>query len=288
MTVRDSSPRRRLAFAGTWYSGDPVRLAREVDAWLADAPAVPGTRAIVAPHAGLRYSGRVAARAYAALGTERRSAIILVGPSHHVEFPGCAVFPRGSVESPWQPHPVAVDLVNALTSSSPLITGAGADVHTAEHSLEMQLPFLARVQPEVPVVFLLMGRQSRGVSFALGDAIAKAIAGRDVGLVASSDLSHYHDAATARRMDQQVLDALDARSPDALMAVLEKDAHHACGGGPMVAVLRAATRSGPVTGGVLAYADSGDATGDKSSVVGYAAAAFGAADVGQGFSPAIR
>jgi AmmeMemoRadiSam system protein B len=275
MTARDSSPRRRLAFAGTWYSGDPAHLAQEVDAWLADAPALSGTRAIVAPHAGLRYSGRVAARAYAALGSARRSAIILVGPSHHVAFPGCAVFPRGSVDSPWEPHPVAVDLVEALTSSSNLITGAGADVHTQEHSLEMQLPFLARAQPGVPVVFILMGRQSRGVAFALGDAIARATAGRDVALVASSDLSHYHDAATARQMDQQVLDALNARSPDALMALLEKEPQHACGGGPMVAVLRAATRSGPVTGGVLAYADSGDVTGDKSAVVGYAAAAFG-------------
>jgi AmmeMemoRadiSam system protein B len=277
MTARDSAPRRRLAFAGTWYSGDPVRLAHEVDAWLADAPAIPGTRAIVAPHAGLRYSGHVAARAYGALGSAPRSAVILVGPSHHVAFPGCAVFPRGSVDSPWQPHPVAVDLVSALTSCSNLITCAGADVHTQEHSLEMQLPFLARVQPAVPVVFILMGRQSRGVSFALGDAIAKSIAGRDVALVASSDLSHYHDAVTARRMDQRVLDALDARSPDALMAVLEEDPQHACGGGPMVAVLRAVTRSGPVNGGVLAYADSGDATGDKSAVVGYAAAAFGGA-----------
>ena len=284
MTARDSSLRRRLSFAGTWYSGDPVRLAADVDAWLADAPAMPGTRAIVAPHAGLRYSGRVAARAYAALGSARRDAVILVGPSHHSAFPGCAVFPRGVIDSPWQPHPVAVDLVGALTASSNLITGAGADVHTAEHSLEMQLPFLARVQPEVPVVFILMGRQTRGVAFTLGDAIARAIVGRDVALVASSDLSHYHDAATARRMDQQVLDALDARSPDTLMAVLEKDPHHACGGGPMVAVLRAASGSGPVGGGVLAYADSGDVTGDKSSVVGYAAAAF----VGQGFSPAIR
>jgi AmmeMemoRadiSam system protein B len=275
MTVRDSSPRRRLAFAGTWYDGDPARLAGDVDAWLADAPAIPGTRAIVAPHAGLRYSGRVAARAYGALGTAPRDAVILVGPSHHVAFPGCAVFPRGTVDSPWEPHPVAVDLVGALTSSSSLITGAGADVHTQEHSLEMQLPFLSRVAPGVPVVLILMGKQTRGVAFALGDAIAGAIAGRDVALVASSDLSHYQDATTARQMDQQVLDALDARSPEALMAVMEKDPHHACGGGPMVAVLRAATRRGPVSGGVLAYADSGDVTGDKSAVVGYAAAAFG-------------
>lgn len=274
MAARDFSPRRRLAFAGTWYSGDPVQLAEDVDAWLADAAAIPGTRAIVSPHAGLRYSGRVAARAYAALGPERRDAVILVGPSHHVAFPGCAVFPRGSIDSPWQPHPVAVDLVDALTASSNLITRAGADVHTAEHSLELQLPFLARVQPEVPVVFILMGKQTRGVAFTLGDSIANAIAGRSVALVASSDLSHYHDAATARRMDQQVLDALDARSPETLMALLEKEPHHACGGGPMVAVLRAAARSGPIDGGVLAYADSGDVTGDKSAVVGYAAAAF--------------
>jgi MEMO1 family protein len=273
MTARDSSPTRRLAFSGTWYSGDPVRLARDVDAWLADAAPIAGVRAIVSPHAGLRYSGRVAARAYGALGSVRRSAIILVGPSHHVAFSGCAALSRG-VDTPWRPQPVAVDLLEALTSATPLVTTAGDDVHAQEHSLELQLPFLARVQPEVPVVMILMGQQTRHVAFSLGDAIADVIGTRDVALVASSDLSHYHDARTAGRMDQAVLDALDARSAEALMTVLERDPHHACGGGPMVAVIRAATRLGAVSGGVLSYADSGDVTGDKSAVVGYAAAAF--------------
>ena len=274
MTGRDSSPRRRLAFAGTWYSGDPVRLGRDVDAWLAESAPLPGVRAIVAPHAGLRYSGRVAARAYAALGATPRSAFVLVGPSHHVPFPGAAAWARGIVDSPWQPHPVAHDLVDALVSATPVLTTSADSIHAREHSLELQLPFLSRVQAAVPVVLILMGEQTREVAFSLGDALADVLAGTDVALVASSDLSHYRDRATARIQDGAVLDALDRRSPEALMAVLDQDPYHACGGGPMVAVLRAASRLGARNGGVLAYADSGEVTGDTSSVVGYAAAAF--------------
>ena len=126
-----------------------------------------------------------------------------------------------------------------------------------------------------PVIPILMGDQSRVVAFGLGDALAEAFAGRDIALVASSDLSHYQDAATAQRMDRVVLDALDAVDPERLMAALEREPHHACGGGPMVAVLHAARRMGATAGGVLKYADSGDVSGDKSSVVGYVSAAFG-------------
>jgi hypothetical protein len=274
MTARDSSPRRRLAFAGTWYAGDPVRLAREVDAWLAESEPMSRVRAIVSPHAGLRYSGRVAARAYAALGVAPRSAVILVGPSHHAAFPGCAVLARGTVDSPWQPHPVAADLADALVAATPAVTTAGEDLHANEHSLELQLPLLSRVQPGVPLVLILMGEQTREVAFALGGALARVTQGSDVALVASSDLSHFHERTAARLMDQAVLDALDTRSAARLMDVLDENPRHACGGGPMVAVLDAATRLGALRGGVLAYADSGDVTGDTSSVVGYASAAF--------------
>jgi AmmeMemoRadiSam system protein B len=271
-----SLPLRRLAFAGRWYTGDPIRLAEEVDAMLASAArrATPA-RAVISPHAGLRYSGPVAAWSYRALAAQAVDAVILVGPSHYQAFRGCAMLGRGAVETPWRPLPIAEDLADALARQTAIVRETRADIHAQEHSLELQLPFLARVLPEVPIVPILMGEQTRDVAFGLGDAIADIAAGSAIALVASSDLSHYEDRGRAQALDAQVLEALDRCDADLLMNRLEREPRHACGGGPMAAVLRAATRLGVARGGVLKYADSGDVTGDTSQVVGYVAAAYG-------------
>jgi MEMO1 family protein len=147
--------------------------------------------------------------------------------------------------------------------------------HGREHSLEMQLPFLAHVLPGVPIVPMVMGRQTSATSFALSDAIARAVvaSGREVLLIASSDLSHYENASVAARLDGVVLDRVAALDAHGLMDALEREPRHACGGGPMVAVLDAAKQLGASGARVLDYADSGDVSGDKSSVVGYMAAA---------------
>ena len=270
-------PLRRLAFAGAWYAGDRDRLARDVDeALAAAADRVAVVRAAVAPHAGLRYSGRVAAWSYRALAAAPPEAIVLVGPSHYVEFPGCAMLDRGAVETPWGESPVAEALADRLHDETPLVREARPEVHAGEHSLELQLPFIGRLFPGVPLLPILMGQQSRSVAFALGAALAGAVAGAPVALVASSDLSHYHDSATARALDAVVLDRLGHGDAEGLMRAIEREPGHACGGGPMVAVLEAARRLGLTAGGVLAYADSGDVSGDHSRVVGYASAAYGA------------
>lgn len=270
-----SSPLRRLAFAGRWYTGDPNRLAEEVEAMLATAaPPTVTALAVVSPHAGLQYSGPVAAWSYRALSARRCDVVVLIGPSHRVAFRGCAMLARGAIETPWKPLPIDADLATALAEETPYLRETGEQIHAAEHSLELQLPFLAHVLPGVPVVPILMGEQTRTVAFAVGDAIADVARGRNVALVASSDLSHYHDAVTAGALDARVLDALDQCDASLLMERLEHNPHHACGGGPMVAVLHAAARLGASEGGVLKYADSGDVTGDKSQVVGYVAAAY--------------
>jgi AmmeMemoRadiSam system protein B len=274
-----SSPLRRLAFAGRWYAGDPNRLAEEVDTLLAVAsPPTMTACAVVSPHAGLQYSGPVAAWSYRALSQRKCEVVVLIGPSHRVAFPGCAMLGRGAVETPWQPLPIDTDFAKALAAETLYLRETGEQIHAAEHSLELQLPFLARVLPGIPVVPILMGAQTRSVAFAVGDAIANAARGRDIALVASSDLSHYHDAVTAGALDAEVLDALDRCDPSLLMDRLERNPHHACGGGPMVSVLHAAARLGAARGGVLKYADSGDVTGDKSQVVGYVAAAYAEPD----------
>ena len=142
----------------------------------------------------------------------------------------------------------------------------------------MQLPFVARLLPGVPIVPLVMGFQTRETAMALGNALAGAVAAcaepDGVLLVASSDLSHYEDAAVAARLDGVVLRHVEALDADGLMDALEQEPRHACGGGPMVSVLHAAAKLGATRARVLRYADSGDVSGDKSSVVGYMAAAI--------------
>jgi AmmeMemoRadiSam system protein B len=147
--------------------------------------------------------------------------------------------------------------------------------HGREHSLEMQMPFVAHLLPGVPIVPMVMGHQTRATAFSLGAAVAQAVAARapDALLVASSDLSHYENAVEAEALDRVVIDRVEALDPEGLMSELEADPRHACGGGPMVAVLDAARRLGATEARLLRYADSGDVSGDKSSVVGYMAAA---------------
>jgi MEMO1 family protein len=286
-------PRRRTSVAGSWYPDDPVRLAKEVDRYVAGADVEPlprHPRALIAPHAGLMYSGPVAAFAYKAARDRSYGSVVLVGPSHFVPFHGVALWGEGSWDTPYGPVAVDRDLGAAIrTASSEIVDVAAA--HGREHSLEMQLPFVAHLLPGVPIVPLVMGHQTRETAFALGDALAQAISAGHapplappaslalpgaggVLLVASSDLSHYENASVASTLDAVMLEHVERIDPEGLMAALEREPRHACGGGPMVAVLHAARQLGAGDARVLRYADSGDVSGDKSSVVGYLAAAI--------------
>jgi AmmeMemoRadiSam system protein B len=275
---------RRAAVAGTWYPGSRAALERAVDGHLTAASQDDAARrdatscplAIIAPHAGLMYSGPVAAYAYQLVRGCAYDAVVLVGPSHYVAFDGVSIWPRGAWDTPFGPVTVAEDLAAMISTASSAITDR-RDAHAREHSLEMQMPFVARLLPGVPVVPLVMGHQTRATSEDLGDALARALAQSAVAarvlLVASSDLSHFNDARTAAAMDRVVTTCVDAFDPDALMDALEREPMHACGGGPMVAVLRAARALGARHTRVLRYGDSGDVSGDKARVVGYMAAA---------------
>ena len=273
---------RRAAVAGSWYPGTKVPLALAIEKHLAAVaggrvPACP--RALIAPHAGLIYSGPVAAHAYKLVRHCGYSAAVLVGPSHFVGFHGVSIWPRGTWDTPFGSVAVAEDLAAAIAAESADIRDYPA-AHAREHSLEMQLPFVAHLLPNIPIVPLVMGFQTRSTAEALGDAIARGISTyearelRGVLLVASSDLSHYETAETAARMDDVVLRCVAALDPDGLMNALEREPKHACGGGPIVSVLRAASQLGAVNAEILHYADSGDVSGDKSAVVGYTAAAI--------------
>jgi len=275
---------RRASVAGSWYDDDPVRLAAAVDRCVAEAnvevPSRP-PRALIAPHAGFMYSGPVAAYAYSAVRNAGYRSVVLIGPSHFVPFRGVSIWPAGQWETPFGPVAIDRDLGDAIRSHCTEVIELPA-AHGREHSLEMQLPFIAHLLPGVPIVPLVMGHQTRETAFGLGDALARALSNRsnpsnasnasnDL-LLASTDLSHYENARVASRMDGIVMQHIEALDAEGLMAALEREPRHACGGGPMVSVLHAARQRGAFEARVLRYADSGDVSGDKSSVVGYVAA----------------
>ena len=269
---------RRTSVAGTWYPDNPVRLVAHLDGYLDRAQVDDSAgrpRAIVVPHAGLMYSGPVAAFAYNVARRHQHSAIVLVGPSHFVPFRGVSIWPDGAWDTPLGSVSVDGDLATAIASEWPHIVDLPA-AHGREHSLEMQMPFVAHLFPGVPIVPMVMGHQTRETAFALGAAIGRAVAAHtpDALLVASSDLSHYEDALTAAGLDRVVIQKVESLDADGLMQAIEAEPRHACGGGPMVAVIDAARRLGATQARLLQYADSGDVSGDKSSVVGYMAAAI--------------
>lgn len=272
---------RKAAVAGSWYPGDAARLGQEVGACLEAArPVPPAGRlvALISPHAGLRYSGPVAAYGYGLLRGRAGLTAVLVGPSHHLRFDGVSVYARGAFETPRGGVPVDEDLASRLLDADDCVADEPS-VHGAEHSLEMQLPFLEHVLVAPRIVPVLMGSQSRDEVERLARALVSAVGARtDVLLVASSDLSHYHPAARANALDARVVEDVARFDPASLMDRLEVDRGHACGGGPMVAVMEAARGLGATRSHVLRYADSGDAgEHDKTRVVGYLSAAFTAA-----------
>jgi MEMO1 family protein len=274
-------PVRPAAVAGTWYPGRSDALAGEIDALLARAgePLRGDVRALVAPHAGLMFSGGVGACAFRAAANQACEVLVLVGPSHFAAFDGVALYPDGAFDTPLGPVPIDEPGARAV-AGYPVVHPLPAP-HRREHALEMQLPFVRRVFPDVPMVPLLIGSQDRPTIRALAEALAGAFRGRRALLVASTDLSHYFDANTATSLDRRVTASFEAFDPDALLALYESYPEHergrsvACGGGAAIAVMLAARLLGATEGRLLAYAHSGEVSGDYDGVVGYAAAAFG-------------
>jgi AmmeMemoRadiSam system protein B len=275
---------RPAAVAGTWYPGKAGALERDVDGYLSAAGSVPSGRvqAVIAPHAGLMFSGSVGAHAYKAAAGGDYDVAVLAGPSHFVAFEGVALWPDGAFATPLGEVRVEEATAGAMRSSPGVHVLPSA--HLREHSLEMQLPFVRRLFPDLPIVPLLMGFQRRETIEQLADAIVTAVRGRRALLIASTDLSHYFDAATAASLDGRVQDAVAAFDPERLLHLFEqypegeRGRYVACGGGPAISVMMAARRLGAPDARVLEYAHSGQVSGDNERVVGYLAAGFGTFD----------
>jgi AmmeMemoRadiSam system protein B len=260
---------RAAAVAGLFYPADPIELEALVSGLLARAetrsePDDATLKAVVVPHAGYVYSGAVAANAYARLraarGRIRR--VVLLGPSHRVALRGLAAPSAESFRTPLGLVPIDRDAITSLAG----LPGVGVSdrPHAQEHSLEVQLPFLQVALDDFALVPLVVGEATDEEVQAV---IERLWGGEETVFVVSSDLSHYHDYATAHRLDAQTCEAIEALAAEAL------DRESACGRVPLRGLLCAARGRG-LAARTLDLRSSGDTAGDRDRVVGYGAWSF--------------
>lgn len=267
---------RKSAIAGSWYPGKPDVLLDDIEKYFSAASNLElkgDIKALIAPHAGYIYSGKIAAYAYGLIRGEKYDTVIVIGPSHRVAFRGVSVFTGGGYETPLGVVPVDEVMGRKIISLNKDVQEIPA-AHTSEHSIEIQLPFLQVALDKFSFVPLVMGDQNESTCQNLAQAIHEAAGDKRVLVVGSSDLSHFHDYQKAVKLDSVSIKYLEAADAEGLLANLNANKTEACGGGPMVASILAAKKMGASRAKVLKYANSGDVTGDKTSVVGYVSAVY--------------
>ena len=267
---------RKPAVAGMFYPADKTTLTKAIDGLLGQAETInlPGTAiGIIAPHAGYQYSGLTAAYAYLAARDTSFDNVVVISPSHREYFDGISVYGGSAYATPLGEVGINEDLRDRLASGDKIIEISSAG-HREEHALEVQLPFVQRIRHNVTLLPVVMGDQRRSYCTHLGKRLASLLAGSRALLVASSDLSHYHDYEAAKELDRVVIDDVAAFDEVKLMDDLESRRVEACGGGPMVAVMIAARNLGATSAHVLHHCNSGDTGGGRDRVVGYLAASL--------------
>lgn len=253
--------KRHPAVAGSFYPADPQQLQQQVDAYLRHAAAGPAPKALIVPHAGYIYSGPVAASAYRRLAsvaaTIRR--VVLIGPSHRVAFNGLALSQAEAFTTPL--GDVTLDRESPSALADLPYVGYLEQAHSQEHSLEVHLPFLQRCLTDFRLLPLVAGNASPKQ---VATVLARVWGGPETLIVVSSDLSHYHDYETARRLDKQTSERIEKRAYQML------DPQAACGCVPISGLLALAEQQS-LHIETIDLRNSGDTAGDKRRVVGYGA-----------------
>jgi MEMO1 family protein len=277
MNRPDSTPMvRPPAVAGMFYPGSSGELEADVNRYLSECgPHTPAGSLVglVVPHAGYEFSGLTAAYAFSLVKPGQFSSVVIVSPSHREYFPGISIHPGNAWRTPLGDIPVDTALRDAIVKLDPAIE-LSLHGHGREHAIEVQLPFLQKTAGALPVVPIVIGDQRRENCLRLGETLGKACQGKNVLLVASSDLSHYHAYDEAGVLDRMAAGSIASFDEMKLMSDLEAERCEACGGGPVVSVMIAARSLGADKAEILHACNSGDVTGDHSAVVGYLSAAF--------------
>jgi len=278
--------RRLPAQAGTFYPDTEGALRTQIQRSFLHPlgpgaiPTIPGTRnqnllGLIVPHAGYKYSGHVAAHSYYHLASAGIvQSIIILGPNHTGFGSGVSTVTEGEWSTPLGDVPVDTDLAREIVDSSDIID-VEDEAHRNEHSIEVQLPFLQFIYPRrfkfVPICMML---QDLETSIEVGEAVGKVAEEHGAIVLASSDWTHYEPQDEAESKDTQAIKAALQMDEKTFQQLIQERSVSACGYGPVTAMIHGAKLRGARSGNLLSYQTSGDVTGDKSSVVGYAAALF--------------
>ena len=260
---------RHPAVAGRFYPRDPDDLRADVESFLSSQKKTVAALGCVVPHAGYMYSGHVAGAVYAQLDLPRRC--ILMCPNHTGVGQPLAIMSQGAWETPLGCVAIDSQLAEALKQRFPLLA-EDAEAHRAEHAAEVQLPFLQSRKPDCTFVPIALGTRRYEILEALGDAIVDTLQalGERVLLIASSDMNHYENDAVTRQKDYKAIERILVMDARGLYDVVMNEDISMCGFGPTVTMLAAARRLGAIGTELVKYATSGDVSGDRERVVGYA------------------
>jgi AmmeMemoRadiSam system protein B len=260
---------RKPAVAGTFYPANAASLERLVKEFSVPEEKRVKARGIVSPHAGYIYSGSVAGRVYASV--EIPEAVIVIGPNHTGSGSKAGIISEGVFSMPGFTMEIDHELAASIMQNSDMIE-EDSDSHAHEHSLEVQLPFIHYHNPSARFVpICVMGRGYDFVS-SLGNALAKSIkdSGKDVLIVASSDMTHYESNEIARKKDNLAIEKVTSLDPLGLMKItIERDISM-CGVIPVAIMLISAKQLGAKKAKLIDYKTSGEVTNDYDEVVGYA------------------
>ncbi len=266
---------REAVWAGKFYDARPEVLSRHLEYLFQKAKKTPTFSgkilALIAPHAGYTYSGGVAASAYGLVKGKEYESVIIIAPSHHHRFRGCSIYLKGGYRTPLGLVPVDEDLSARISKASGFKYIAQA--HREEHSVEVQIPFIQKVLPQVKIVPIVMGIATRKTISTLAEALAKVIHEEKTLVIASTDLSHYFPKKRANKADADTISLIQSLKINTLSRKLERGENIMCGGGPVCSVLLYSQKKGEAKVKILHYADSSEAGGPEDGVVGYLGAA---------------
>jgi len=266
---------RPAQVAGYFYPSNPDKLKKDINLLLdvtKPKEMLEKIFGIVAPHAGYVYSGKTAAHAYNLLVGKKYKRVVIISPSHSEYFPGVSVFEGDAYETPLGLLSVDREFCNKLETDDGIIF-KGFEGHRREHALEVQLPFLQSVLKDFNIVPVVMGDQTKRNVDALAKKLAEVVDDETL-IVASSDMSHFYSKSKADHFDSIVERRIREFDFDNLQKELDSDVCKACGGGPIVTLMKAANLKNVSHSMVLNRSDSGDVTGDDKEVVGYLSAVF--------------
>jgi AmmeMemoRadiSam system protein B len=262
---------RHPAVAGRFYPADPQSLREEVNSYLSATPEERLIRAIgcIVPHAGYMYSGHVAGAVFSRI--EIPELCIVLCPNHTGVGEPLAIMSEGAWETPLGNVPIDTAFATELKARFPALQ-EDSTAHRAEHAAEVELPFLQLRQPNLRFVPIAVGTHRFELLEQLGRTIAETIAAQNepILIVASSDMNHYESDTITRIKDQQAIERILTLDPQGLYDVVTQQAISMCGISPTVAMLIAAKKLGAKSAELIKYATSGDISGDRNMVVGYA------------------